>query len=611
LAEEKSGEKKVNADFLFEVSWEVCNKVGGIYTVIKTKIPEMLKRYGTNYLLVGPYFHQRVKGEFEETVAPEHCKAACDELRGMGIVVHYGRWLTEGSPDTILIDFQPFFERSDDIKRRLWDSFKIDSLHAAFDFNEPVVWGWAVGMVIERFSNLNPDKKIAATFHEWLSGAALLYLKSQKARVGTVFVTHATVLGRCLANAGIDIYCHDAEGHCLIETMDFDREAYNRNVYTKHQLEKASAQNADVFATVSEITGMEAERILKRAPDVIVPNGLDISNFPSFDEISIMHRVFRDKIYHFLLFYFFPYYHLDIEDTLIYFTASRYEFHDKGMDVFIKSLGRLNEQLKSEGAMRNIVVFFWVPSGIRGINHEIIENKMLFKDIEDGLKDNAEHVMWRVLSTVVADKPITRDTIFTKEFLADIKKKVIKFKRESKVAPLCTHDLFDPNDPILRSFRECSLTNSEDDRVKVILYPTYLNGADNLLDLTYYEAIQGSHFGVFPSFYEPWGYTPLETGALGVASVSSDLAGFGKHLLNSKSYRDFGIYVLERMDKKEEEVVDSLSQLLYYFANLPKKKRIDAKLEARRLANLGDWDFLGENYIDAHNLAVEKVFGRQ
>lgn len=603
----KSGES-VNADFLFEVSWEVCNKVGGIYTVIKTKVPQMQRRYGSSYILVGPYFHDRVKGEFEETLPPEHCKVICEELRNQGIVVHYGHWLTEGNPDTILIDFQPLFDRKNDIKGRLWNDYKVDSLHSGFDFDEPVVWGWAVGMVLERFCGINPGKRIAAVFHEWLSGSALLYMKSQGCRTGKVFVTHATVMGRSFANAGIDLYAHDPQGKHLIETTDFDSEAYARNIFSKHQLEKACAHNADVFATVSEITGMEAEKVLKKAPDVIVPNGLEIGNFPTIEEMSIMHRVFRDKIYHFLLYYFFPYYHLDIEETLVYFIACRYEFHDKGIDVFIKSLWELNKSLKAEDSKRNIVVFFWVPSGVRGINPRIIENRMLFKDIEDGLKDNAEHVMWRVLSTIVADKPITKDTIFTKDFINEIKRRVLRFKRDEKFAPVCTHDLIDPNDPILAGLRECGLNNAEDDRVKVILYPTYLTGADNLLDLSYYEAIQGSHFGVFPSFYEPWGYTPLESAALGVASITSDLAGFGLHLKEQKSYKSFGIYVLERMDKGEGQVVKSLTKMLYDFAMLTKKKRIDNKMEARRLANLADWEFLGENYFKAHDLAVGRAF---
>ncbi|MBN1544854.1 hypothetical protein JW898_05335 [Candidatus Woesearchaeota archaeon] len=611
MVDEKRGEDKhIKADFLFEVSWEVCNKVGGIYTVLKSKIPQTVKKYGENYCLVGPYFHSKVKGEFEELIMPDEYREGTEALKAMGIVPHYGKWLTEGSPNTLLLDFQPFFARKDEIKRGLWDHFRIDSLNAPFEFEEPVVWAWAVGVAIESFFRRYTSRwRIAAVFHEWLAGAGLLYLRSQKSPIGTIFVTHATVLGRSLANAGVDIYHKENEDNSLLDTMDFDREAYTRQVSSKHQLEKACAHNADVFATVSEITGIEAEHILQKKPDLLVPNGLNLDNFPTIEESSIKHRVFRDKIYHFLLYYFFPYYHIDIDNTLIYFIASRYEMHDKGIDVFIKALGKLNKELKKEDSEKSIVAFFWVPTGVRGIKPEIIENKTFFKDVEDSLKDNAEHVMWRLLSTFVAGKPIDKDTIFDKEFLDDIKRKVVRFKRSETSPPVCTHDLQDPNDAIIREFMKEGLNNAKDDKVKVIFYPIYLAGADGLLDLAYYEAIQGSHLGIFPSFYEPWGYTPLESAALGVVSITSDLAGFGRYIKQHMSEECPGICILERMGRTDDKVVDMLKEKLHAYSMMTKKERVNNKVEARKLANKGDWDLLIDNYVDAQNLCIERHFG--
>jgi glycogen(starch) synthase len=611
LAEEKRGEEgQLKADFLFEVSWEVCNKVGGIYTVLKSKIPQTLKKYKDHYCLVGPYFHDKVKGEFEEIALPDEYKEGAEALKEAGIVPHYGKWLTEGNPNTLLLDFQPFFAKKDEIKQKLWEHFNIDSLHSPHEFDEPVVWAWAAGVIIESFfKRYKSDWKFVSVFHEWLSGAGILYLEQNKCNIGTIFVTHATVLGRSLANAGVDLYHTQEEGKNLLDTMDFDKEAYTREVPAKHQLEKACANAADVFATVSEITGIEAEHILQKKPDILVPNGLDLDDFPTIEENSIKHRIFRDKIYHFLLYYFFPYYHIDIDDTLIYFTASRYEMHDKGLDIFIKSLSKLNQKLKEEDSKKSIVAFFWVPSGVRGIKPEIVENKTQFKDVEDSLKDNAEHVMWRLLSDIVGDKPITKETIFEKAFLAGIKKKVMKFKREETAPPICTHDLLDPNDQIIKALEEADLKNSREDKVKVIFYPIYLTGADGLLDLTYYEAIQGSHMGVFPSFYEPWGYTPLESGALGVASITTDLAGYGRYIqkkTNNNEDKCLGICVLERMGKNDDVVVKELYDRLHKYTMLPKKKRIDNKLQARKLANFADWDLLIENYIAAHNMAIDR-----
>ncbi len=608
MAEKKRGEEiDVKADVLFEVSWEVCNKVGGINTVIESKIPTALEKYGDNYFLVGPYFYQKVKGIFEETVVPEEYKPICESLKSLGIVIHCGKWLTDGNPHTILIDFQRLFEKKDDIKRMLWESYQIDSLNSGFDFDEPVIWAWAAGMVIENFSRNFPKYKIAAIFHEWLSGAALLYLKSVNAMIGKIFVTHATVIGRSFANAGIDLYSKKEDGKCLLCNLDFDKEAYNRNVHSKHQLEKASAHNADVFATVSEITSMEAEMTLKKKADILVPNGIDLNTFPSIEENSIMHRFFRDKIYHFLLSYFFPYYNIDIENTLVYFIASRYEVRDKGIDVLIKSLGKLNDALRHERSRKNIVVFFWVPTGIRGIKPEIVENKVLFKDIDDSIKENTEEVMMKILNSLLSDGEITKETLFNEQLRNGLKNKILKYRRESAFAPVCTHDLIDQYDQILALFDEQGLNNAEDCRVKVILYPIYLTGADGLLDLTYHEAMQGSHLGIFPSFYEPWGYTPLEAGALGVSSITSDLAGFGRYIEKHESYKGEGIYVVKRMDKNDDEVIESIFRILYDFSNASRKQRIEDKFEARRLASFANWALLSINYTLAQNLALEKA----
>ncbi|MBW2967618.1 alpha-glucan family phosphorylase, partial [Candidatus Woesearchaeota archaeon] len=239
MSEEK--EVKPEADFLFEVSWEVCNKVGGIYTVIKSKIPQTLKRYGENYCLVGPYFHDKVKGEFEELILPEEYREGAEALKELGIVSHYGKWLTEGNPTTLLLDFKPFFAKKDEIKRELWERFGIDSLNSSYEFDEPVIWAWAVGVSIESFfRRYQPDMRMVALFHEWLSGAGALYLKARDVNVGTVFVTHATVTGRCLVGKDVDLYRHNEGERPLLETIDFEKACIEHNVKAKHQLEKAS-----------------------------------------------------------------------------------------------------------------------------------------------------------------------------------------------------------------------------------------------------------------------------------------------------------------------------------------------------------------------------------
>ncbi len=590
------------ADVLFEVSWEVCNKVGGIYTVVKSKAAKMVELYNNNnYFMVGPYFASKALGQFQEEMPNEFCKAPFEELKKNGIICHFGRWLIEGLPFVILIDFENYKYKANDIKRELWDWYKIDSLRASKDYDEPIVWAYAVGMLIEKLSYCYKDKKIVAHFHEWLSGAGLLYLKKKNIKVATAFTTHATVLGRTLASSNVDLYN-------VWDKINPEQEVYKYNVEAKHLVEKNSAAFADVFTTVSEITGMEASYLLKKKPEILLPNGLDISKFPTFEEIMIKHKLQRDRIREFMLYYFFPYHTFDPKETLIYFLAGRYEFHDKGIDIYIKALGRLNERLKQSKSKKTIVAFIWVPANFRNIKPELLENKTLFQDIKDALEDTISDVEKNIIYSLVSGKKISNDALFDDEFLTEMKIKIARFVKKGK-PPLSTHDLYDGNDIILRSIISANLKNEEQDPVKIVYYPIYLSGADGLLNLNYYEAMQGSHLGIFPSYYEPWGYTPLEAGALGVSSVTTDLAGFGRYFCAECVQSDTpGIFVLKRLNRSDDDVVNQLVDVMFNFANLSKEDRVSNKLQARKTASLADWKSFVKNYIEAHNLAVEKLY---
>ena len=589
------------ADILFEVSWEVCNKVGGIYTVVKSKAAKMVEIYGDNYFLIGPYLTSKAIGQFQEEVPIEVCKPVFDELKKIGIICHFGKWLSEGSPYVILIDFVNYKHKINGIKRELWDWYKIDSLRAPYDYDEPVTWAYAVGILIEKLALCHSNKKIAAHFHEWLSGVGLLYLKKKNAKVATVFTTHATILGRTMASSNVDLYN-------VWDKINPDQEVYKYNIEAKHLVEKNSAAFADIFTTVSEITGMEASYLLKKKPDAILPNGLDISKFPTYEEFIIKHQIQRDRIREFMLYYFFPYYTFDPKETLIYFLAGRYEFHDKGIDIYIKALGKLNEKLKQSKSKKTIIAFIWVPSNFRNIKAELIENKTLFQDIKDALEEVMGDVEKNIIYSLVSDKKVTKEALFEEDFLTEMKIRVGRFVKKG-LPPVITHDLYDENDTILKSIFDAQLKNDEHDPVKIIYYPIYLSGADNLLNLNYYEAMQGSHLGIFPSYYEPWGYTPLEAGALGVSSVTTDLAGFGRYFCTECIQSDSpGIFVLKRLNKSDDDVVNQLVDLMFTFANLSKEDRIANKLQARKTASMADWKIFVGNYIEAHDLAIEKIY---
>ena len=588
-------------DVLLEVSWEVCNKVGGIYTVVKSKSAKMIEVYGDNYITIGPYFASKAIGQFEEQLPDETCKVPFEELKKEGIICHFGKWLVEGQPKAILIDFGNYMRRSNEIKREIWDFYRIDSLRASPDYDEPLVWSYAAGILIEKLSSSFVSKKIVAHFHEWLSGAGILYLKKKKAKIATVFTTHATVLGRTLANSNIDLYN-------VWDKINPDQEVYKYNIEAKHGVEKNSAAFADVFTTVSEITGMEASYFLKKKPDVLLPNGLDISKFPTFEEIIIKHKLQRDRIREFMLYYFFPYYTFDPKETLIYFIAGRYEFHDKGIDIYIKALGKLNERLKQAKSKKTIIAFIWVPANFRNIKPELLENKTLYQDIKDALEEAVDDVEKNIIYSFVADKKISKENLFEEDFLTEMKIRVSRFVKKG-FPSVMTHDLYDENDIILKTINYANLGNKADDPVKIVYYPIYLSGADGLLNLNYYEAMQGSHLGIFPSYYEPWGYTPLEAGALGVSSVTTDLAGFGRFFCAECAQTDTpGIFVLKRLNKNDNEIVDQLAEIMHKFASLTKEERTANKLQARQTASMADWRIFINNYIDAHELAIQKTY---
>ncbi len=589
------------ADYCFEASWEVCNKVGGIYTVLKTKAPAMRAQYGDGYFAVGPYFVGKIGGEFNENAPPDFLKGVFDILKGEGIACHYGSWLVESEPDAILVDFASFAARKNDIKRELWDNYRIDSLNTQyFDYDEPVVWAYSAGRLVEAFASSQPGKTIVAHFHEWLAAAGLLYLHSRKANVATVFTTHATTLGRTMANANIDIYEN-------MPAIKPDEEARRLGVHTKHQTERAAALSADVFSTVSDITAMEAEHFLGKAPEVIVHNGLGMDSFPTFEEASVRHRQLKRKIREFISYYFFPYYSFDMDETLYYFLSARYEFRNKGIDAFIQALGELNRSLKQEKSKRTVVAFLWVPANIRGVKRELLENRTQFQDIRDSVSDEIEYVREHLITDVVMQRKITDTELLSGEVLFDLKRKVMRF-RKSGLPPLCTHDLYnEESDAILGACKGAGLNNSADDRVKVIFYPIYLTGADGLLDLNYYESMQGAHLGVFPSLYEPWGYTPLEAAALGVGAVTTDLSGFGKYISNHVAQKKFpGVFVVKRLGIGYDGFVKSLADVLITFAKYSNDERIKNKIEAKHVSTLADWKFMIRQYIAAHQIAVGK-----
>lgn len=585
---------------LFEISWEVCNKVGGIYTVVKSKAETISRKLKENYMLIGPYFPENKHNNFNEEVPPLKLKNVFSKLKEQGILCHYGTWAIEGNPKVILIS--PFQSNLNvnDIKKLLWERFQIDSLNTNYyDYDYPILWGYSVGIFIEAYLKQSHDEKIIMHCHEWLSAGALLYAKASSLNVKTVFTTHATTLGRSLAGTKADLYNN-------IQHIIPEEEAYKLGVQTKHQTEKACAINSDIFTTVSEITNLEAEYFLGRKADVLLPNGLDLRKFPTFEESSVLHRQFKNRMQEFCHYFFEPFYDFDVENTLFFFIAARNEFHGKGVDSLIEALSLLDHKLQKEKSKINIVTFFFIPQFHQGIHLDLLESKTFFEDIKETLTLNENQIFSKMLNSLISKNRVNEKEIFTDKQIQELQKKIKMLKRKDQPF-ISTHIVNENKNETVHAFKQKGLVNSKKNSVKVVLYPIYLTGSDSLLDLNYYESVLGSHLGIFPSFYEPWGYTPLEALSHGVVALTTDLSGFGRYLIsNIKKEELNGIYIVKRMGLSDSEFNQELANSLYDFTKKNKRQRIEKKIAASELSDKFEWKELIKNYLTAYNLALKK-----
>jgi len=569
-------------DQLFEISFEVCNKVGGIYTVLRTKVPT-LRKHVHSYTAIGPYFPNQAHNEFTLLLTPSHLIQAFERAKSRGVIAHYGKWNIESEPNCILIDFSQLFSQKDFFKKELWDHFGIDSLNTEFEFDEPVTFSLATGILLEEIAK-ESSKKIIIHSHEWMTGIVNLYLRIHKANVRTIFTTHATMLGRSLASRGIDLTTH-------LKDINPEQSAKEVNVFAKFSTERACAIHSDVFTTVSEVTAQECEHFFGKRP-VVVENG--ISLFPSFEQNAITHIHWKKRIHEFIRYFFFPYEQFDLDQTTLLFTSGRYEFKNKGLDLTIQALAELNEKLKAERSQKTVVFFFFVPLKTYGLNKVIAEQKLQFRHMTHLIAHQLKSLSENVVDNVLADK---QTSVLDTKTALELKRLATRFKREGNT-PLSTHEI-NSNDDILQNCLKSGLDNKSDDRVKVVIYPLYLDGSDGLLDGTYYDITSGCHAGLFLSSYEPWGYTPVECAACSVPALTTTCAGFGQYI-NSITQKREGIFVLDRAKRSDEDIKQDTVRILHEFVHLSHHQRVKQKVTAKLLTESLEWDNIIKKYLDVY-----------
>ena len=585
---------------LFEVSWEVCCQSGGIYTVLRSKAPATVQAWDDSYWLIGPYRPESAKIEFEPQ-RPEGVLAdALAELRERGVETHCGRWLITGRPRVVLIDLNSTAAHLNEMKYFLWKDIGIGTPPDEAESDGIVLFGYAVADLLQIIHRRLDGFPMLAQFHEWQGGLALPLLKFRQADFATIFTTHATLVGRSLSAANNDLYDR-------LEETDAEAVANEHGILYRFQIERAAAQAADTFTTVSEITAEEAKHFLGRQPEALLPNGLNVERAAAPHEFQNLHQECKEQIHDFVRGHFFPSYTFDLDRTLYFFTAGRYEYRNKGIDVFIDALCELNRRLKARSEGVTVVAFIITRAPYRGLNVETLNRQAMFNELRNTCEEIKEQMGHTLFETVASGRLPTTDDLLD-EYARVRLKRVMHAWSQGPPPTIVTHDLEDDaGDPVLSHLRRRGLLNATDDPVKVIFHPEFITSASPILGLEYDEFVRGCNLGVFPSYYEPWGYTPMECVVRGVPAITSDLAGFGLYLMDHFPDHDSnGMFVARRRHVSLETTVYQVAGWLHALCRMPLRDRIAMRNRTERHAEHFDWTKLTSYYRAARNLAFQK-----
>ena len=548
--------KQLRPDYIFESSWEVCNKVGGIYTVLSTRAKTLQKALRDKIIFIGPDFWK----ENESPYFKEDSSLFADwqwEAKNQGLKIRVGRWTVPGEPIAILVDFNPYFEKKNDIYGWLWENYGVDSLHAYGDYDEASMFSYAAALVVESFYNhyLTLKDKVIYHANEWMCGLGALYINNKLPQIGTIFTTHATSIGRSIAGNMKPLYDY-------LFAYNGDQMAGELNMRSKHSIEKQTAHYVDCFTTVSDITAKECLELLDKPVDVVLPNGFDNSFVPSTAKFTRKRNAARRKM-------------LDVanallgedlgDDTLLVSTSGRYEFRNKGIDVFVEAMNRL---LRDRDLKKKVVAFIEVPGWVGEPR----------KDLQERLKSGKKY-----------DTPLD--------------------------VPQVTHWLHNmSHDNVLGMMKYYDMHNRKDEMVKVIFLPCYLDGNDGIVNLTYYDIVLGNDLCIYPSYYEPWGYTPLEAIAFKVPCITTDLAGFGlwaNSVFGKSGEIEDGVKVIHRTDYNYSEVADIIKETVADFSNMPQKQVDACRKKADALSKKALWSEFIKYYYEAYDIALGKAEERK
>lgn len=542
----------LSPDYIFESSWEVCNKVGGIYTVLSTRAKTLQDAFRDKIIFIGPDLADANDLYFleDETLFIEWRKQALAE----GLAIRVGRWKVPGEPIAVLVDFSQYFKDKNDIYTRLWELYQVDSLHAYGDYDEASMFSYGAAKVVESFYNFYLDKSKKVIYHgnEWMTGLGLLYINSKLPNIATLFTTHATSIGRSIAGNNKPLYDY-------LFAYNGDQMACELNMQSKHSIEKQTAMNVDCFTTVSEITANECKELMEKPVDFVLPNGFENDFVPKGAQFTRKRNAARKRIFEVanaLLGVDF-----DDQNTLVISTSGRYEFRNKGVDVYIEAMNRLQRDNRLN---KKILAFIEVPGWVGEPRQDLIDR------LNSGHKfDTPLHV------------------------------------------PMITHWLHNmSHDNVLDMMKYLDMQNRQEDNVKLIFLPCYLNGDDGIFNMKYYDLVLGNDMCIYPSYYEPWGYTPLEAIAFKVPCITSDLAGFGLWANSEIGHVGEiidGVKVVHRTDYNYSEVADKIKDTVAEFSNFTAADVKKSRSNADKLSKKALWSNFIKYYYEAYDFALRRA----
>lgn len=556
--------KLLTPDYVLEASWEVCNKVGGIYTVLSTRAKTLQQKMKDHVLFIGPDFWSNTPNPLFKENKTLLAKWRRYAQREDGLDLRIGRWMIPGEPIAVLVDFEPFFAQKNDIYAWAWDHYRVDSLHAYGDYDEASMFAWAAGRVAESFYRFNgldvTGQRMVFQAHEWMTCLGALYLQQKCPAVGTIFTTHATSIGRSIAGNKKPLY------DCL-EGYNGDQMAEELNMQSKHSVEKQTAHAVDCFTTVSDITDRECRQLLEREADVVLKNGFENDFVPkqgkAFDAARRKARKKMLAVANALMGT-----SLD-DDTLICSIGGRYEYKNKGIDMFIDAMNRLRCDTRLE---RQVLAFVLVPAWVKDARNDLQRALNAQSKAHD-----SEHTV-----------P-----------LGD---------------PRITHNLNNQEqDSVLSQMNWLGMHNRPEDRVKVVFVPCYLDGHDGIFNMHYYDLLIGMDLCIYPSYYEPWGYTPLESVGFHVPCITTDLAGFGLWVNSLGAGRDTiadGVRTVHRNDQNFDRAATDIRDSILEFCRMDATQVEQTRKNAAKLAEKALWKHFIKDYDKAYDLALRKAKGR-